>query len=172
VAGAAAGGAAALLLGACGGTTPAGTGDGAPRPSTAPVTITAQLTDVNSHGLFLVKGARNPGPAWEAIKYFSEKSRLATFATALTTVLADVEAALTEAAKPHPAISPRAVKQMIETAKRGVNLKRHGNQDEMLRVINPAMTELVENKASAGDILRRLKPQLQAPGEQRRGRAR
>jgi hypothetical protein len=79
---------------------------------------------------------------------------------ALTTVLA-------EAAKPHPAVNPKAVKQMIETARRGVNLKRHINQDEMLRVINPAMTELVENKASAGDILRRLKPQVQALVDQK-----
>ena len=123
--------------------------------------------DVNSHGLFLVKGARNAGDAWEAIKYFSERSRLATFATALTTVLGDVEAALAQAAKPHPAVDPRAVKQMIETAKRGVNLKRHSNQDEMLRVINPAMTELMENKANAGDILRRLKPQLQVLVDQK-----
>ena len=37
----------------------------------------------------------------------------------------------------------------------------------MLRVINPAMTELVENKASAGDILRRLKPQVQALVDQK-----
>ena len=82
-------------------------------------------------------------------------------------MLADVEAALTEAAKPHPAVNPNAVKQMIGTARRGVNLKRHRNQDEMLRVINPAMTELVENKASAGDILRRLKPQVQALVDQK-----
>ena len=123
--------------------------------------------DVNSHGLFLVKGAKNQGDAWEAIKYFSERSRLATFATALTTVLADVEAALTQAAKPHPAVDPKAVKQMIETARRGVNLKRHINQDEMLRVINAAMTELSENKANAGDVLRRVKPQLQALVDQK-----
>ena len=63
--------------------------------------------DVNSHGLFLVKGSKNPSAAWEAIRYFSERSRLATFATALTTVLADVEAALTERRSPTRRSTPR-----------------------------------------------------------------
>jgi multiple sugar transport system substrate-binding protein len=123
--------------------------------------------DVNSHGLFLVKGAKSQDDAWEAIKHFSERSRLATFATALTTLLADLEGALRELAKAHSGVDPKAVKQMIETAKRGVNLKRHINQDEMLRVINPAMTELVENKVPAADLMRRIKPQLQALADQR-----
>ena len=122
---------------------------------------------MNSHGLFLVKGAKSQDDAWEAIKHFSERSRLATFATALTTLLADLEGALRELAKAHSGVDPKAVKQMIETAKRGVNLKRHINQDEMLRVINPAMTELVENKVPAADLMRRIKPQLQALADQR-----
>ena len=37
----------ALLLGACGGAPSAGSGGDVPRQSTAPLTITAQLTDVN-----------------------------------------------------------------------------------------------------------------------------
>jgi multiple sugar transport system substrate-binding protein len=123
--------------------------------------------DVNSHGLFLVKGAKKSDDAWEAIKYFSEKSKLATFATALTTVLADLEPALKTLAAPHPGVDPKAVKQMIETAKRGINLKKHINQDEMLRVINPAMTELVDGKVPAADLMRRIKPQIQAAADQK-----
>lgn len=121
--------------------------------------------DVNSHGLFLVKGAKKADDSWEVIKYFSEKSKLATFSGALTTVLSDLEPALKTLAAPHPGVDPKAVKTMIETAKRGINLKKHINQDEMLRVINPAMTELVDGKIPAADLLRRVKPQIQAAAD-------
>jgi ABC-type glycerol-3-phosphate transport system substrate-binding protein len=121
--------------------------------------------DVNSHGLFLVKGAKKSDDAWEVIKYFSEKSKLANFANALTTVLGDLEPVLKTHAAPHPAVDPKAVKQMIETAKRGINLKKHINQDEMLRVINPGMTELADGKVPAADLMRRIKPQIQAAAD-------
>jgi ABC-type glycerol-3-phosphate transport system substrate-binding protein len=123
--------------------------------------------DVNSHGLFLVKGGKHMDEGWETIKFFSEKSRLATFAGAMTTILADLEGAIREASKAHPGIDPHAVKQILESAERGVNLKRHPLQDEMLGVINPAITDLNENKVSAADLLRRLKPQLQTLADQK-----
>jgi multiple sugar transport system substrate-binding protein len=123
--------------------------------------------DVNSHGLLLVKGGKHVDDAWEVVKYFSERSRLATFATAMTTILGDVEASVRESSSLHPGVDTRVVRQILETARRGVNLKKHPNQDEMLRVLNPAMTELNENKINAADLLRRLKPQLQALADQR-----
>jgi hypothetical protein len=35
-------------------------------------------------------------------------------------------------------------------------------QDDMLRVLNPAMTDLIEGKEAAVPMLKRLKPELQA----------
>ena len=122
--------------------------------------------DVNSHGLFIVKGNKHPDDAWEAIKFFSEKSRLATFAGAMTTILADLEGAIREASKAHPAIEAKVVKQILEGAKKGINLKRHPAQDDMLGIINPAITELNDNKVPAADLMRRIKPQLQALADQ------
>ncbi|HEX2185717.1 MAG TPA: extracellular solute-binding protein [Chloroflexota bacterium] len=118
--------------------------------------------DVNSHALFLVKGGKHVEESWAVVKYFIERSRLANFAAAMTTILREVEASVRESSSLHPAVDVRVVRQILETARRGVNLKRHPNQDEMLRVLNPAMTELNENRINAGDLLRRLKPQLQS----------
>lgn len=123
--------------------------------------------DVNSHGLFIVKGSKHTEDSWEVIKYFSERSRLATYARAMTTILSDLEVTVREASRPHQAIDARIIKQILETAKKGVNLKRHSNQDEMLRILNPAMAELNENKIPAADLLRRIKPQLQQVADQK-----
>jgi multiple sugar transport system substrate-binding protein len=123
--------------------------------------------DVNSHGLFPVKGGKHPDDAWEVIKFFSLQSRLATFATAITTILADVEAAIREASKAHPAINAGAVKKILDGAKKGINLKRHAAQDDMLNVINPALAELNDNKTNAADLMRKVKPQLQALADQK-----
>ena len=123
--------------------------------------------DVNSHGLFIVKGGKHVDDSWEVIKYFSERSRLATFANAMSTILTDLEVTVREASKPHPAIDARVIKQILETGRKGVNLKRHPNQDEMLRILNPAMTELNENKVPAADLMRRIKPQLQQLADQK-----
>jgi hypothetical protein len=80
----------------------------------------------------------------------------------MTTILADLEGAIRDASKPHPAIDAKAVKGILEGAKRGINLKRHPLQDDMLGIINPGITELNDNKIPAADLMRRLKPQLQA----------
>jgi ABC-type glycerol-3-phosphate transport system substrate-binding protein len=123
--------------------------------------------DVNSHGLFPVKGGKHVDDAWEVIKFFSGGSRLATFAGAMTVILADLEGAIREASKAHPAIDAKAAKGILENAKKGINLKRHPAQDDMLGIINPAITELNDNKTPAADLMRRIKPQLQALADQK-----
>jgi hypothetical protein len=70
--------------------------------------------------------------------------------------------------KSMPTSDARVVRQVIETHVSQTNLGRHNQQDEMYRVLNPAMTdELMKNTISASELLRRLKPQLQAIAERK-----
>jgi multiple sugar transport system substrate-binding protein len=131
---------------------------------TAKVKITTP--DVNVHSFGIVRGSKQPADAWEAIKYFNQGSRLAIWTQRMPANLNDLEPYVRETIKSSPGIDAHLIKQVLETHVPQTNLGRHPNQDEMLRLLNPAMdNEFLENKVAPAQFLRRLKPELQAIAE-------
>ncbi|MGH2355369.1 MAG: hypothetical protein ACRDJN_27485 [Chloroflexota bacterium] len=61
-----------------------------------------------------------------------------------------------------PHADSKVVLHALETHVPQVNLSSHKHTDDMLRVLNPAMADLLTGKEAPVPLLKRLKPELQA----------
>lgn len=118
--------------------------------------------DVNTHSLGIIKGSKKQADAWEAIKYFNDGSRLARFTNRLPAILKDVEPWARDDLKRFPHADIKVVLRALETHVPQIRLGEHKHQDDMLRVLNPAMDQLLAGKEAPVPMLKRLKPELQA----------
>ena len=122
--------------------------------------------DVNTHSLGIVKGSRQPADAWEIVKYLNEGSRLARFSDRLPAILPDVEPWAKEDLARFPHVDVKLLVRVLETHVPQVNLSSHPGTDDMLRVLNPAMTDLLAGKEAPVPLLKRLRPELQVIADQ------
>jgi multiple sugar transport system substrate-binding protein len=118
--------------------------------------------DVNAHSLGIIRGSKHQAEAWEAIKYLNDGSRLARFTNRLPAILKDVQPWAEGDLKRFPQADVNVVQQALATMVPQVNLSGHKWQDDMLRVLNPAMEGMLLGKEAPVPLLKRLKPELQA----------
>jgi ABC-type glycerol-3-phosphate transport system substrate-binding protein len=117
--------------------------------------------DVNVHSLGIIKGSRHPEPAWAAIRYLNEGARLARYSDRLPAILKEAESWATAELRKYPNADPKAVFRILETHVPQINLSGHKYQDDMLRILNPALDGMLAGKEAPVPLLRRLKPELQ-----------
>ena len=123
--------------------------------------VKISTADINVHSLGIIKGSKNPEPSWEAIKYLTEGGRLARYSDRLPANLKEAESWAANELKKYPNADPKAVFRILETHVPQLNISGHKYQDDMLRIINPAMEGLLAGKEAPVPMLRRLKPELQ-----------
>jgi len=117
--------------------------------------------DVNVHSLGIIKGSKHPEPSFEAIKYLADGGRLARYSDRLPANLKEAEAWATTELKKYPNADPKTVFRILETHVPQINLSGHKYQDDMLRILNPALDGLLAGKEAPVPMLKRLKPELQ-----------
>jgi ABC-type glycerol-3-phosphate transport system substrate-binding protein len=125
-------------------------------------TVKISTPDVNAHSLGIIRGSKLQADAWEVIKYLNEGSRLARFSNRLPAILKDVEPWAREDLSRFPHVDAKVVLRALETHVPQINLSGHTHQDDMLRVLNPAMADLLAGEEAPVPLLKRLKPELQA----------
>jgi ABC-type glycerol-3-phosphate transport system substrate-binding protein len=118
--------------------------------------------DINTHSLGIIKGSKNQADAWEVIKYLNDGGRLARFTDRLPAALSAIEPWTRDQLKRFPNADPKVVLRAVETHVPQINLGAHKWQDDMMRVLNPALDGLVQGKEAPVPMLTRLKPELQA----------
>jgi ABC-type glycerol-3-phosphate transport system substrate-binding protein len=118
--------------------------------------------DVNTHSMSIVRGSRNQEEAWGVIKYLNEGSLLAHFTNRLPAILKDVEPWASKDLERFPHVDSKLILHALQTHVPQTNLGQHKHQDDMLRVLNPAMLDMLNGKEAPVPLLRRLKPELQA----------
>lgn len=118
--------------------------------------------DVNVHSLGIIRGSKQQEVAWEVIRFLNEGARLARFSDRLPASLKEVEPWAREELSRYPNADVKALQKVMETHVPQTNLGNHKYQDDMLRVLNPAMNDMLAGKEAPVPMLKRLKPELQA----------
>ena len=117
--------------------------------------------DIATSDLGIARGSKKAADTWEAIKYLAEGSRLALFARYVPAIPKDIEPWAREDLKRFPNADVKLVLRALETHLPNSNLSGHRKQDDLLRVMTPALDDMLAGKETPAPLLRRIKPELQ-----------
>lgn len=117
--------------------------------------------DIATSDLGIARGTKRAADTWEAIRHLAEGSRLALFARYVPAIPRDIEPWAGEDLKRFPNADVKVVLRALETHLPNSSLSGHRKQDDLLRVMTPAIDEMLAGKETPAPLLRRLKPELQ-----------
>jgi multiple sugar transport system substrate-binding protein len=123
--------------------------------------------DVNSHQMSIMKGSKQKGDAWEAIKYMIDDYRLPRLTERMPARLDHLEPYVRATVKATPQVDVKLVHDVARNFVPQSNITRHINQDPMLDAINAQLNDLWANKIAPAAMLKALKPQLEAIAAQK-----
>ena len=123
---------------------------------------TVSSLDVSPVIMGVAKTSKQRNEAWDLVKFMDETSRLAGAEERIPAVLPDMLPWVKQNFAEFPAANAEMLVEGMRVAKALEPLRYHPQWQKMVtEQINPAWTDVLEQKKTIVDTLRALKPQLQ-----------
>jgi len=124
---------------------------------------TVSSLDVSPIVMGVAKASKQRSEAWDLMKFMDDKSRLAGAEDRIPAVLPDIQPWVKQNFAEWPDSKSEMLVEGMKTAKALEPVRYHAQWQKMSQeILEPAWKEVMEQKKSVTDMLKAVKPQLQA----------